>query len=150
MLGEFVEADIAAINGHGLRIGGKGDDTRAVIEFDHADLHVFGEAGWTAMFIKAIYGEVFFAVAGDGAGEVKYLSEFVALADVFERAGIIFGGEEIIAVFEPEPFADVFEGVGVGPAYADRFFGKGDGLLALFVDGFFGLNPGDLVRQKVF
>ena len=27
MFGEFVEADIAAVNGHGLRVGGEGDDT---------------------------------------------------------------------------------------------------------------------------
>ena len=89
-------------------------------------------------------------MAGDGTREVENFGELVALADIFESTLIIFGGEEIIPVFEPEPFADVFEGVGVGPADADGLFGQGDSLFSLFVDGFFGLNPGDLVRQEVF
>ncbi len=27
MFGEFIEADIAAVDGHGARVGGEGDDT---------------------------------------------------------------------------------------------------------------------------
>jgi len=150
VFGKFVEADVAAVNGHGLRVGGEGDDARAVIEFDDANFDVFGETGWPAMMVEAINGEIFFAVTGNRAGEVKNLGELVALADVFESAGIIFGGKQIITVLKPEAFANVFEGVGVGPADANGFFGESDGLPALVVDGFFGLNPGDLVRQKMF
>jgi hypothetical protein len=38
VLGEFVEADIAPIDRHGLRVGGEGDDARAVVELDHPTL----------------------------------------------------------------------------------------------------------------
>ena len=47
-----------------------------------------------------------------------------------------------------EPFADVFEGIGVGPADADRFFGEDHGLLAPGVDGIFNRDPVDLVRGE--
>src|SRR5213592_3257730 len=103
-----------------------------------------------AMFVEAIYGEALLTVAGDGAGEIEDFSELVALADVFEGAGIIFGCEKIIATFEPKPFADILESVGVGPADANGFFGEGEGLFVLRMDGFFGLNPRDLVRHEVF
>ena len=36
MFGEFVEADVAAVDGHGLWVSGKGDDAGASIEFDVA------------------------------------------------------------------------------------------------------------------
>jgi len=55
--------------------------------------------------------KILFAVGEDGFGEIKDFGELVALADVFQGAEIIFGSEEIIAVFEPEPFAYVFESV---------------------------------------
>ena len=67
--------------------------------------------------------EAFLAVADDRAGEVEDLGKLVALPDVLERAGVILGGEEIIAALAPEPFADILESVGVGPADADRFLG---------------------------
>jgi hypothetical protein len=149
MFGEFIEADVAAVNGHGLGIGGEGDDARAVVELDDADFDVIGEAGGAAMLVGPVDLEVFLAVADDGTGEIEDLGELVALADVFEGAGIIFGGEEVIAVFKPDAFADVFEGVGVGPADADGFFGQSNGLFALFVDGFLGLDPGDLMGHEV-
>jgi hypothetical protein len=43
MFGEFIEADVAAVNGHGLRMSGKGNDARAVVKFDVADFDFFGE-----------------------------------------------------------------------------------------------------------
>jgi len=85
----------------------------------------------------------------NGLGEIEELSKFFGLAHVFKGALIILGGEEIIALFEPQPFADVFEAVGVGPADADGFFGEGEGLFMLGMDGVFGLNPVDLVRHEV-
>ena len=89
-------------------------------------------------------------MADDGTGEIEYICELVALDHVLEGAGIVFGRKQVVAVFEPKAFADVFEGVGVGPTDTDGFFSERDGLPALIVDGFFGLNPGDLVREEVF
>ena len=74
----------------------------------------------------------------------------LAHAHVFEGAGIIFGGEEVIAVFEVEAFADVFESVGKGPADADGFFGEGEGWFALGAPKFLGFDPVDLVRHEEF
>ncbi len=54
MFREFVEADIAAVNGHGLGIGGESDDARAVIEFDDADFDLFDDARWVAMLVELI------------------------------------------------------------------------------------------------
>ena len=149
MFGEFVEADVAAVNGHGLWVGGESENARAVVEFDDTDLDVFDDAGGAAGVIEALEGEVFLISGEDGAGEVEDFGELVALLEVFKGAGIIFGGEEVIAFFEPEPFANVFEAVGEGPADANGFFGEGDGLFALIVDGLFGLYPFDLVRHEV-
>src|SRR5437899_73676 len=56
MFREFVEADIAAVNGHGLGIRGEGDDARAVIEFDDADFDLFDDARWVAMLIELVDG----------------------------------------------------------------------------------------------
>ena len=149
MLGEFVDADVAAVNGHGLRVRREGEDARAVVEFDDADFEVVGEGGGAARGVKALDFDVFFAAGDDGAGVVEEVGEVIAEAHVFECAGIIFGGEEVVAVAEVKAFADVFEGVGVGPADADGFFGEGEGLAALVVDGFFGFDPVDLVRHEV-
>ena len=43
MFGKFVEADIAAVNGHGIRVGGESDNAGTVIKFDVADFDFFGE-----------------------------------------------------------------------------------------------------------
>lgn len=145
VFGKFIEADVAAINGHGLRMSGEGDDAGAVVEFDDAHFNFFGEAGGFAAFIEAFDFQIFFAVRDDAAGEIEDVGEFAAEAHVFEGAGIIFGGEEIIAVFEMETFADVFEGVGESPADADGFFGEDDGLLAAGVEGVFDGDPVELV-----
>ena len=126
VFGEFVEADIAAVDGHGVGVGGEGDDAGAVVEFDEADFDFVGEAGGLAVGIEAGNFEGVFAVAEDGAGEVEEAGEVVAVLHVFESGGVVFGGEEVIAVFEAEAFADVFEGVGVGPADADGFFGESE------------------------
>src|SRR5438093_607345 len=37
MFGEFIQADVAAVNGHGAGVGGEGEDAGAVVEFDDAD-----------------------------------------------------------------------------------------------------------------
>ena len=149
VFGEFVEADVAAVHGHGLGVGGKGNDAGAVIELDDADFEVVGEGGRPAGIIEAIDGEDFLAVANDRAGEVEDFGELVALPDVFEGAGIVFGDEEVIAFGEAEAFADVFEGVGGGPADADGFFGEGENGLTSGVDRVLGLDPIDLVRHEV-
>jgi hypothetical protein len=67
------------------------------------------------------------------------------LAHVFEGTGVIFGGEEVVAIFELEAFANVFEGVSHGPADADGLLGEGEGLFALGVNGALGLYPRELV-----
>ena len=46
--------------------------------------------------------------------------------------------------------ANVLEGVGVRPADTNGFFGEGHGLLFAGVDGFFGANPVELVREEEF
>ena len=97
------------------------------------------------MVVEARDFEVFFAVRDDAAGDVEDFSEFFALAHVFEGAGVVFGGEKVIAVFVVESFANVFEGVGVGPADADGFFCEDDGLFALGVEVFFGEDPEELI-----
>src|SRR5206468_666916 len=149
MFRELIETDIAAVNGHGLGIGGESDDARAVIEFDDADFDLFDDAGWVAMLIELVDRQILFAVGEDGFGEIKDFGKLVALADVFQGAEIIFGSEEIVAVFEPEPFANVFESVSVGPADTYGFFGEGHGLLSLIVDDFFCLDPFYLVRLEM-
>ena len=58
MFGEFVEADVAAVDGHGLRVGGEGDDAGAVVEFDDADFDFFGEGGGVAVRVEPIDLEV--------------------------------------------------------------------------------------------
>jgi len=150
MFGEFVEANIAAVNGHGLGIGGESDDTGTVVELDDTDFDLLDDAGGTAMAVELVDGQGFLAVGKYCSAEIKDFGEFVTLANVFEGAGVIFGGEEIIAVFEPEPFADVFESIGVGPADTDGFFGEGKGLASLGVDGVLGEDPVELMDHEVF
>ena len=150
VFGKFVEADVAAVNGHGLGMSGEGDDAGAVVEFDVADFDFFGEGGGSAFGVEAVEFEVILAVGENGAGEVEEGGEFPGQAHVFEGAGIIFSGKEIIAVGVAETFADVLEGVGVGPADADGFFGQGEDLLVLGVKGVFAEDPGDLVGHEVF
>ena len=150
MFGEFVEADVAAIDGHGLGVSGEGDDAGAVIELYGADFDFFGEGGFAAVGVEAGDGEGFFAMGNDGAGQVEELGKFMNLVHVFEGAGPIFGGEEVVAFVEAEAFANVFEAVGVGPADADGFFGEGAGLFVLGVDGVLGLDPMELVGHEMF
>jgi len=149
VFGEFVEADVAAVNGHGLGVGGEGDDAGAGVEFDDADFDFVGEAAGTAAGVEARDLDGLFAAGEDGFGEVKEVSELPDELHVFEGAGIIFGGEEVIAFFEAESFADVFEGVAVRPADADGFFGEGADLLALGVERVLGFDPVDLVEGEV-
>ncbi len=127
VFGEFVEADIAAIDGHGLGMGGEGKNAGFVVELDVADFDFFGERSRPALGIEAGDFQVILAMRDDGAGEVEETSEIVSQEHVFQGARIILGGEEIIAVREAQAFADVFESVAVGPADADGFFGEGKG-----------------------
>ena len=62
----------------------------------------------------------------------------------------VFGDEKIIATRKMEALADVFEGVAIGPADADGFFGEGHDLFALAVEVVLAFNPGDLVGHEVF
>jgi len=150
VFGEFVEADVAAIDSHGLRVGRKGADGGTIFEFNEADFDVIHEAGGAAVVIEARDFQVIFAVSDDGAGVIVELGEFVTEADIFEGAGVIFGGEKVIAFFEAETFAHVFKGVGVGPADTDGLFSQGEGLEAFSVDRVFSLDPVDLVRHEAF
>ena len=50
MKGEFIEADVASISAQSVRIGTEGENARAIVEFDVADLEVFGEACVFAVF----------------------------------------------------------------------------------------------------
>ncbi len=86
----------------------------------------------------------------DSAGEIEELDEAEGELHIFEGAGPILGGEEVIAFGVVEAFADIFEGVGVGPADANGFFGEGEGLLALSVNEIVGLNPAGLVGEEIF
>ena len=47
---EFVEADVAAINGHGLGMSGKNDDAGLVIELEDADFDFVGRLDRDAGF----------------------------------------------------------------------------------------------------
>jgi len=143
VLGEFVEADIAAVNGHGVRVRGKSDDARAVVEFDVADFDFFGEAAWVAFGVEAFDFDKIFAVAEDRAGVTEHVGEVIDVVHVFERAGQIFGGKEVIAVAKAQAFADVFKAVAEGPADADGFFVEGEDLLFGLVEGVLGFDPGD-------
>ncbi len=149
VLGEFVEADVAAIDGHGLGAGGEGDDTGAVGEFDVADFDFVGEGRGFAVGIEAADSDEVFAVRNHVASDAEKFGEFEDLAHVFERTGPIFGGEEVIAFSEAESFADIFEGVGKSPADANGFFGEGDDLLFALMERVFGENPGELVGGEV-
>ena len=57
MLGEFVQADVSAIDSHGLRTCGKGDDARAVIKLDDPDFDILGESRGPASFIHRLHLE---------------------------------------------------------------------------------------------
>ncbi|HWX20425.1 MAG TPA: hypothetical protein VN578_11045 [Candidatus Binatia bacterium] len=149
MFGEFVEADIAAVDSHGLGVGGESDDAGAIVELNRADFDFLGEGAFAAIGVEAWDLERLFAMGDDGAGEVEEFGEFVNLVHVFEGAGPIFGGEEVMAFFEAEAFADIFEAVGIGPADADGFFGEGEGLFAEGVDLFLGVDPIELVRHEM-
>src|SRR5258705_789207 len=96
MLGKFVEPDVAAVNGHGLRVGGESNDAGAVVEFNETDFNILGEAGRFATFVEAVDLKIIFAVHGDGFAEVIDVGELVALEDVLEGAGVVLGGEQII------------------------------------------------------
>ena len=167
MFGEFIEADITAVDGHRLRVCGEGDDARAVVEFDVADFDFLSNrtargatrtgqnarptgATRTGRPTRTGHLEIIFAVGDDGAGEVENVDEFFGDAHVFEGAGVVFGSKEVIAVGEFETFADVFESIGVGPTDAHRFFREGKGLFPGGVEFVLGQNPGHLVREEAF
>src|SRR5512133_400266 len=53
MFGEFIEADVACVDGHGAWTGRESDDAGAVVEFDEADFDFFGKASGLAFGIEA-------------------------------------------------------------------------------------------------
>ena len=148
MFGEFIEANIAAIDGHGLRMRRESANGGAVVEFDVAHFQFVGEARRMALLIEARDFVGFLAVGDDETSGIEKISHLSAQAHVLEGALIIFGGKEIIAIFKAEAFADIFESVGIGPADADGFFSEGKGLLSQGMDGVFSLNPMDLVGYE--
>ena len=150
MFGELIDADIAAMDGHGVGIGRKSDDARAVIKTDVANLDLLGERGGLAIGVEARDVEVIFAAGEDAAGKIKELDETKSLVHVLEGTGPVFGDEEIITIFVMETFADIFEAVAIGPANADGFFSEGKGGPVLSVDEIVGLDPDGLVRGEVF
>ena len=87
VLGEFIQANVAAINGHGLGMGGESEDAGSIVEFDVTDFNFVGEARGTALLIEARDLEVIFAMGKNGADAVKKLGEPAALADVLEALG---------------------------------------------------------------
>jgi len=131
-------------------VGREGPNDRTIIEFDVADSDFVHESGRAAIFIETWNFHEVFAMGKDGAGVIVKLGELVAEPNVIESAWIIFGGEEIIALFEAKSFAHILESVGVGPADTDGLFREGKCLFALGVDGAFGLDPVDLVGHETF
>jgi len=79
VFGKFVEPDIAAIDSHGVGIGGESDDAGAVLEFDVADFDFFGERGGMAFGIEGFDFDNIFAVAQNRAGVPKHVGEVVNL-----------------------------------------------------------------------
>ncbi len=126
----------------------EGDDAGAVVELHEANRRFVHETGGLARCVEPRHFDAFFSVRNDRAGEVVEFGKLVRLAHVFQRALVILGREEVIAFLEPEALADVLEGIGVGPADPDRFFGEGKGLQVAGVDGVFGFDPVDLVWQE--
>src|SRR5262249_4039379 len=88
MFGKFVEADIAAVNGHGVGVGGEGDNAGAVVVFDVADFDLFSEGGGPAIGVEAADLHVVFAMADDGAGEVENIGEVENEPHIFEGTGV--------------------------------------------------------------
>src|SRR5207248_5567358 len=95
-----------------------------------------------------VIGERLLVVSYNRSSAVENFYEPGALIDVFEGAGVIFGGEEVIAILIENALANIFESVGISPTDADGFFGQGDGLSFLSVQFLLGQNPLDLVREK--
>ena len=71
MFGEFVQADIAAVHCHGLRVGREGQDAGAVVELDDAHFEFVGEGGGAAIFVEARHFVEFLAVRDDGPSVVE-------------------------------------------------------------------------------
>ena len=94
--------------------------------------------------------EIAFAMIEDAASEVKELNETVSKRHVFKGTRPILGDEKVVTIFVMKAFAHIFEGVGKGPADANRFFGEGKGLLALGVHDVVSLDPNGLVRCEMF
>src|SRR5438105_14808234 len=98
MFGEFVDTNVAAVNGHGVRVRGEGNDTGAVLEFDVADLDFLGEGSRAPLGIEGRYFDEFFAVTQDRARVAHHTGDCINLVRVFERAGRGFGVKAVIAV----------------------------------------------------
>src|SRR5205085_9929475 len=103
------------------------------------DFEVFGEAGVLAVFVNGRF-EVLDAVREHGTGAVVELAKLIAGSDVFNGGGLVFAGKKVIAAGVVEPFADIFEGVGKGPADTNGFFGQAErGIVE---------NPAELVGEE--
>src|SRR5437764_1368886 len=89
--GPVGDGGAATVSGHGLGMGGEGNDARTVVEFDEADFYIVSGRGGFALGIEAVNFEVIFAMIDDGAGKGKQGRHVFGEAHVFESAGIIFG-----------------------------------------------------------
>ena len=118
------------------------------MEFDDAHFDFVGEASGFAVFVETRDFEIFLAMIDDSFGYIEDFDVFVADVHVFESAGPIFGGEEVIAVFVEKPFANVFEAVAESPADADGFFCEDERALFLGVEVIFGVDPTELVGSE--
>jgi hypothetical protein len=70
-------------------------------------------------------------------------------AHVGDGAGIVPGGEEIVAPGKTETFADVFESIGSGPTDLDGFLRESEDLFMLSVEFILREDPGDLRGHEV-
>ena len=84
----------------------------------------------------------------DGACEVEQFGETMGETHELQGAGMIFGCKQVIAVFELQSFADIFEGVAIGPADADGFFGQSHNAKSASAQGFLVENPAHLIRSE--
>src|SRR5258706_3907592 len=125
VFGEFVETNVAAIDGHGVGIGGEGNNAGTIIKLDVADFNFFGEGSGPAFGIKGFNLEDIVAVVEDGASVTEEVGEVINVIHILEGAGPVFGDEKVITVGEAETFADVFETIAERPTDTDGFFGEG-------------------------
>ena len=61
-----LKADVATVDGHGIGIGGKGDDAGAVLELDVTDFDFFGEGSGVSLGIERLHFDEVLAMGSAG------------------------------------------------------------------------------------